>query len=506
MTQQQTKRLAQLGVCVSTPLGELGVFGASKPHLTRLPQRPKKTTRPLRFDSLDQIFKSFEIADGQTLSFHHHYRNGDRVMNAVLLHAHKRGLRNLTIAPSSIFQCHDVLAPLIKAGTITNVVTNYMRGQFADEITAGLLSGQAILQSHGGRARAIASGQLKIDIAFIGAPLANEQGDLTGRTQTDGCGPLGYPAVDAFFARRSVGLIGRFGFIPEHLVDISGAYIDGVLPFDEPGSTKGIKSGATVPSQSKATQKVCAHVVDCMQAAGFIRNGVSIQSGAGGHSLAAIEHIADQMRSAGVKGSFISGGITQSHVAMLEQSLFEQIKDVQCFDLEAVISSTCNSAHTMMTAEEYASPLLPNAVAHSLSVMLLGAVEIDQHFNVNVVCGGHGKILGGPGGHPDTAEGAELVIVTSELTAGGFPKLVSDVQCVSTLGQYIDLLVTEEGVVVHPERTALKSRLQMAGVHVREFEELQRLSEARASKLPMVSRETPNVLIESRDGLVLDWL
>ena len=57
--------------------------------------------------------------------------------------------------------------------------------------------------------------------------------------------------------------------------------------------------------------------------------------------------------------------------------------------------------------------------------MILGAAEIDLDFNVNVTTGSDGVLLGGSGGHSDTAAGAKLAIVTTRLSAGGYPAAVS---------------------------------------------------------------------------------
>lgn len=498
-------RFAQLNWPIETPLGLQHAFGEPSPKLRRKPVRQPRHDPLQRFGELVEVFGAFDIADGQTLSFHHHYRNGDRVMNAVLLLAQEIGLKNLTIAPSSIFPCHEVLVPLILDGTITNVVTDYMKGPFADCISDGKLDGVCLLQSHGGRARAVSTGELKIDVAFIGAAIGNTKGDLSGRQIEGGCGPLGYPAVDASVANYTVGLVHKVTEDELPLVDIPGKFVDGILHFDNPGAATGIKSGATVPSKSPATKKIANLVVGCIEAVGLLQNGVSIQSGAGGHSLAAVADIGHRMRQKGVKGSFISGGITEAHVTLLQECLFDEIRDVQCFDLEAVRSSFENPNHFMMTADEYANPLRDDAYSNNLSVMLLGAVEIDENFDVNVVTGGNGRVLGGPGGHPDTAEGAKLTIVTTELVAGGFAKLVSDVRTVTTLGQHIDLIATDHGVVVNHAREDLKSTLTRAGIPIAEFEDLRTVASANATSQPTPPAMKPTILIESRNGLILDW-
>jgi len=76
--------------------------------------------------SLEAVFKKINIADGMTLSFHHHFRNGDGVVNQVLAVAAKLGLKNLRVALSSIFPVHQPLIEHIKSGVVTALDTNYM--------------------------------------------------------------------------------------------------------------------------------------------------------------------------------------------------------------------------------------------------------------------------------------------------------------------------------------------------------------------------------------------
>lgn len=51
-----------------------------------------------------------------TISFHHHLRNGDYVLNMVMEEAAGLGIRGLTINASSVFDCHKPLIDHIKNG------------------------------------------------------------------------------------------------------------------------------------------------------------------------------------------------------------------------------------------------------------------------------------------------------------------------------------------------------------------------------------------------------
>ena len=101
----------------------------------------------------------------------------------------------------------------------------------------------------------------------------------------------------------------------------------------------------------------------------------------------------------------------------------------------------------------YANPMNRGPVVNMLDTVILGAAEIDLDFNVNVTTKANGIIMGGSGGHADTAAGAKLAIITTRLTAAGFPKIVDRVGTPTTPGETVDVLVTDAGVAVNPRRS-----------------------------------------------------
>lgn len=457
--------------------------------------------------SLEAVFDQLEIKDGQVLSFHHHYRNGDQLLNAVIRQAQAYGIKGLTLLASSIFPVHSPIISALKDGTIKHIISDYMSGPVADGVMEGLLVGKALLQSHGGRARAISAGQIEIDAAFIASPIATFDGATTGRQGKLACGPLGYPAVDAYYAKKTVVVAHEISSVPLEIVDIPAEFVDVVLQFDNPGRCDQIKSGSTIPAHTPSSEKISDLVVKVIEASGLLKNGISLQSGAGGYSLAAVSKIGQRMAEKSLTGSFLSGGIAASHARLLEAGVFKEIYDVQSFDLEAIISSRMNDKHHMMTAIDYASPLNPNARVNSLSVMLLGAVEVDLNFNVNVVCGSDGRILGGPGGHPDAAQGATLSIVTTSLVGGGYPKIVENVRCVVTPGNDIDVVITNHGIAVNPINTELNESLVKSGLPVLDIQSLRKTANSIATnKCAQLQKETGNLFVEHRDGGILDNL
>lgn len=131
---------------------------------------------------LDAVFTKVGLKSGMTLSFHHHFRNGDMLMNQVIAAAAKRGIKDLRIAASSIFPVHAPLVEFIRSGVITRIDSDYVSGPVAEAVSSGLLPRAAVFRTHGGRARAIECGDLHIDVAFIAAPSADAYGNINGVT------------------------------------------------------------------------------------------------------------------------------------------------------------------------------------------------------------------------------------------------------------------------------------------------------------------------------------
>jgi citrate lyase subunit alpha/citrate CoA-transferase len=207
----------------------------------------------------------------------------------------------------------------------------------------------------------------------------------------------------------------------------------------------------------------------------------------------------------GVRGGFAAGGITGMIVDMLEAGLFRALLDVQCFDLRAVESFRRNPAHQEMSASMYANPHERGGVVDQLDAMILGAAEVDLDFNVNVAAATNGTIIGGSGGHSDTAAGAKLALVTTRLAASRYPKIVGRVTTVTTPGETVDAVATEAGVAVNPRRPDLRDRLVSAGVPVVPIEELRREAERQCGGgAPRAEGGEVVAVLEYRDGTVID--
>ena len=69
--------------------------------------------------TLREAIERIELKDGMTVSFHHHFREGDKVLNMVMAEIAAMGFRNMTIAPSSLYSVHEPLIDHIKNGVVT---------------------------------------------------------------------------------------------------------------------------------------------------------------------------------------------------------------------------------------------------------------------------------------------------------------------------------------------------------------------------------------------------
>jgi citrate lyase subunit alpha / citrate CoA-transferase len=69
------------------------------------------------------------LKDGATVSFHHHLRNGDGVLNAVMAEVAALGLKDIRVAASSIFPVRAPLLEHIRSGVVTGVTTSYVAGR-----------------------------------------------------------------------------------------------------------------------------------------------------------------------------------------------------------------------------------------------------------------------------------------------------------------------------------------------------------------------------------------
>ena len=427
--------------------------------------------------SLREAISAAGLRDGMTVSFHHHLRSGDYVINMVMNEIAAMGIKNLTVNASSLFDVHAPLAEHIKSGVITKIITDYMSAGLGKYISAGIMEQPVEFMTHGGRPTAIMQGKTPIDVAFVAAPAADGDGNCTGKIGRSACGSLGYAFADAEYAKKTIIITdGLCEKLEEPSID--GKFVDSVVCADEIGDPRGIVSGTTTITRDPVGLIMARDAADVIKYSGLLKEGFSFQTGAGGASLAAAKFLMDIMLEEKIRGSFGLGGITGYMVDMLRAGCFEELRDVQCFDLKAVESIRTDPRHHEIGAFEYASPANGHAWVNSLDAVILGATEIDTDFNVNVHTDSAGIIMGGSGGHSDTAAGAKLAMVIAPLFRARQPIITDRVNCISTPGKDIDVLVTQYGIAVNPKNEELRDRLIRAHMPVVSIEELKAKAES----------------------------
>ena len=314
--------------------------------------------------------------------------------------------------------------------------------------------------------------------------------------------------ADAMNAKKVVVITDNLVEYP--LVDFSipEVYVDYVVAVDQIGNPAGIVSGTTKITRDPVGLKMASYAAKVIEASGLLKDGFSFQTGAGGATLATAKYVKDMMLEKGIQGSFGMGGITGYMVDMLEAGCFKALLDVQCFDLKAVESIRSNPKHMEVSATQYAGVSGKSAGVDSLDVVLLGATQVDLDFNVNVHTDSNGYIMGGSGGHCDTAAGAKLAIIIAPLTRARLPLVVDRCLCISTPGKTVDVVVTQRGIAVNTEggkNVELKEKLKEAKLPVVEIADLKRMAEEIAGvpkPVQMGDKVVANVIY--RDGTLLD--
>ena len=457
--------------------------------------------------SIRDAIRTCGLKDGMTVSFHHHLRNGDFVLNMVMEELAALGYKDLFVNASSLFDVHMPLLEHIENGVVTGISADYIAAGLGRAISQGIMEKPVQFRTHGGRPSDISQGRTPIDVAFIAAPTADPMGNCTGKYGKSACGSLGYAYADAMFAKKVVVITDNL--VPYPLQDFSIAenWVDYVVEVDAIGNPKGIVSGTTQITRDPVGLVMASRAAQVIAHSGLLKDGFSFQTGAGGASLAAAKFLKDIMLKEGIQGSFGLGGITGYMVDMLREGCFRSLMDVQCFDLKAVESIRTDPRHQEISALQYASPTSKSAVVDSLDVVILGATEIDTDFNVNVHTDSNGYIMGGSGGHSDTAAGAKLSMIIAPMFRARLPIVTDRVTCISTPGKDIDVLVTQGGIAVNPKNVELTRRLTAAGLPVVDIQELKEKTEritGTPRKLPKGDRVVAEVI--GRDGNVQDLI
>lgn len=453
--------------------------------------------------TLEEALKKCGLKDGMTISTHHHLRDGDLVSNSIFDIAHDMGVKDLVWLPSASFPCNDVLIKYLEDKTI-NRIEGSMNGPLGKFTTMGGMEGCAVLRSHGGRVQAIQDGEVHIDIAVIAAPVADAFGNANAVSGKSACGILGYSLADYLYADKVIVVTDNLIDFPCMPMQVQGNYVDYVVVVDQIGIPEKIVSGTTQVTRSPDRLLLAEWTAQFCDEAGLLRDGCSIQSGAGGTSLAVGIYFEKILKERDQKARFAFGGSTKYLVQMLENGTLDYILDAQAFDLEAVRSVRENPNHIDLSVLQAYNYHSKGNYTSMTDIMILGATEIDLNFNGNVVTHSDGLLLHGIGGWQNCLH-AKNVIIPIPLFRDRIPVIVDEVTTVCGPGEMIDVIVTERGIAINPKRTDLIEKMKGSSLPIKTIQELKAEAEAICGKpeKPKVTDE-PVAVIKWVDGTIID--
>ncbi len=455
--------------------------------------------------SIRDAIISSGLKDGMTVSFHHHMRNGDYVLNMVMDEIAALGIKDLTVNATALFDIHLPLIEHIKNGVVTTLMTDYMSAGLGKLICSGMMKNPVQFRTHGGRPSDIVNGITPIDIAFVAAPQSDPQGNCTGKYGKSACGSFGYAIVDAQYAKKTVVITDELVEYPMVGFTVSEVYVDYVVCVDAIGDPNGIVSGTTRITRDPVGLAMAQWAVKVVEHSGVLKDGFSFQTGAGGATLAGAKFLKDVMLEKGVKGSYVMGGITKYLVEMLQAGCFKTMLDGQTFDLDSIDSLRNDPRHQEVSLYHYAGPKAPSSIVDNLDVIFAGATEVDTDFNVNVHTDSNGIIMGGSGGHSDICAGSDISVIITPMFRNRLPMIRDRVTTITTPGSTVDVVVTQGGIAVNPLRKELKDRLVDAGLPIVDIHELQEKAERMTGKpQPLTHGDKVVAEVIYRDGTVID--
>jgi citrate lyase subunit alpha / citrate CoA-transferase len=453
--------------------------------------------------SLEEALKRCGLRDGMVISTHHHLRDGDLISNRIFEIASSMGIKDLVWFPSASFPCNDPIIKYLDNGTI-NRIEGSMNGPLGRYVSEGKMKGMAVLRSHGGRVQAIQDGEIKIDIAVMTAPTADSFGNAKGTGGSSACGVLGYAKADCMYADKVIVVTDNLVDLPCFPMEIEGNYVDYVVVTDKIGIPEKIVSGTTQITKSPDRLLIAELTAAFLEKSGILRDGVAMQAGAGGTSLAIAVFIHDIFKKKGWKSRFGFGGSTKYMVKMLEEGQMGYILDAQAFDLDSVNSIVNNRNHIpypVFNAYNYHSK---GNLTSIMDIMILGATEIDLNFNGNVVTHSDGYLLHGIGGWQNCLH-AKNVILPVPLFRDRIPVIVDEVTTLCGPGELIDVIITERGIAINPRRQDLIDSVKGKGLPLRTIGDLKNEAEKICGKPKKAQFEEEIVAaVKWVDGTVID--
>ena len=456
-------------------------------------------------NNLTEALKKAGLKNGMTISTHHHLRNGDALTNFLFDTIKKMGVKNIRWFPSASFPVHSHLIKYLKDGTIHHIEgsMNGPLGRFASE---GKMKGVGVLRSHGGRYSAVQDGEVHIDIAVIASPTADSFGNANGVTGKSACGLLGFALADSEYADRVIVVTDNLVPFPCVPWQIQGNNIDFVVKVDSLGDSSKIVSGTTQVTKSPDRLLIAEYVAKFIDEAGIMKNGFSLQAGAGGTNLAFLLYLKERMEKKNVKARFMRGGSTKYLVEILKEGLTDYILDGQTFDLEGVRSMRDNPNHLNTSPFTSYNFHGKGNFASMVDVTVLGATEVDVNFNANVVSHSDGYLLHGIGGWQNCLY-AKCTILAIPSFRDRIPVIIDEVTTRCGPGELIDVIITERGIAINPKRQDLIKKVKKSNLPLKAItqlkEEVYQICGGAPTE-PKIDKNKIIAIIKWVDGTVID--
>jgi len=379
----------------------------------------KKYSYSSKVTDLKDALKKCGIKDGDTLSFHHQLRNGDYVINTTLAAARDLGIKDIRMAQTAMFNVCEPVIDFIKEGVVNRI--------------EGSINGVV----GGGRWSAVKRGELHPDIAVIAASSADERGNATGIIGNSAFGPISYSQVDATYADHVIIVTDNVVEYPLKFQEIQERHVDYVAHVDKIGDPKNIMSGTTKITDDPMKLHIAHDCVDLMDAAGLIK----------------------ELEEKDVVASTATGGLTKLICDIYQAGRVKNIYYSQVFD-DYSVKFVQNDLGLPADIGHYADPTSKGRTIDGLDTVVLGATEVDINFNVNVNTHSDGRMFHGIGGHQDTAAGSSLCIISCPVFRKANPLVMEKVTTVSTPGDVVDAIVTNEGIAINPKRQDLIEKVK----------------------------------------------
>ena len=169
-------------------------------------------------------------------------------------------------------------------------------------ISAGIMENPVVIRSHGGRARAIAAGDVRYRCGFLGAPSADAYGNANGTVGKATCGSLGYAMIDAKYADKVVIITDTLVPFPENTQSVfrKPTWIMW-LKWKQSVTHKGIAKGATRFTKNPKELLIAEYAAKVITNSPYYKEGFSFQTGTGGAALAVPAFCAKRCLKDGIK-------------------------------------------------------------------------------------------------------------------------------------------------------------------------------------------------------------